>query len=1579
MEDIKKKFKKAAKKAAKKIKSKAEQKPEPITAKQYGDFKYKIVEGEAKITGYTGEANRVKLPEKIEGKTVAIVGKGAFRGNTAIEHVELPDCVRVLGGEAFKGCSNLKYIYLPVDLETINAACFEDCVNLEEVQIPYELKKICKDAFKNCKKLRRMKHFAKWGISAVMQVRRDFEDDDLPVALEYIGESAFEGCENLKEINVPYLVKEISKCAFKNCTSLDTVFLHTLVEEIKDGAFFGCISLKAIEIAARTKISGDSVFGNTNTTIICEKNSKAKEYAENNGVTLKLLPEELAQIDSSMIPFDKAEDYKCYYTDEQAKEIIKKCEVKPALIHTVDRETSVNTESLSRFEYKDGIYYNKNKGEEGHAVIKMTGDLMCKQNHQEHALRDGSYNFDASFKFVAENLRDSDLTIGNMETMVSHSNPYTMERMYVNDRPYLNAPDEFLTAIKKAGFDAVVNAQNHVYDAGMLGVLETLDALNRNQLMHTGVYASASDKRYLSVVINGIHVAVVAYLDGARQKMKKANFTEYGMNNVFSILEKERVLADIKAAKEEGAEFVIAYCHWGREYTEEISKRQHGFAVDVANAGADYIFGAHSHCPQPYTTIIADDGRTVPVLYSGGNFLSEIGLHAEISRNTLIASLELIRNEEGKVVIKGDGYYPCRIMIYNDVRGKYVVVPTNRKLKLAERNQVLFDSEMRIDSALGVQYKKLASREGITKKALGADEYIISEPMMIKINQEPEDTSANFIKDEESGIYVKKNNLKTNEAVLMCAGQIAYDAKLGNRAKFDKFYNFRPNFELVKACFKKADLSIGNVTAMASTEYMSTEMMENKYNPNQDYRNARVEYLEALKYAGFDCLAMAHPNNLDTGVSGLDNTTANIENSGLFPIGIGAERGKVFDVNGIRIGVLSYTADMNNQDKMITAAGADALLSVYSQTKATREIKALKDKGAEFVLTYANCGSEANRKNLAGRKEIAFGLAEAGADYVICTVPRVVSKYYKYTTSDGRVVPVASSLGTFMAGRVSEENNLSALIRITLYKTEGRIEVADNYIPLKHFETLDGHNLPIVPAMPAFYPDYKVDNFKLVKKHLDEKLGNKISAANDKIVKISTHNKPQLTFGEVYEVFGVKPDRRINPDEKAAFIATRRADLKKGCVAILVPHFGYKKASFEIKMKDAIKAGAALIIAAEHTNKIPCIVPADITGDELKDTRRWKGYVSELYQKITSKYDTINVAITGTAGKTTTKELMSSVFDTHYNTLHVEGNNNTFYTCGTTLQKLTSEHDAYIQEVHGGLMKSAEDISFMIRPDVAVITNIGDGHLKDMGTIENVIKGKLDIANGLKDTGVLIVNNDNEYMKDLEIEGKRIIHYSITDTHCEYYAQNIQDLGSKTKFQIVCEHGVYDAELNIQGLHNVGNALAVFAAGMESGIPPYKIIAGLTHYVPDADKQNLMEFNGYNMIVDTYSATPISVESAMQTLSSYPVGEGVRKIAVLGDIPALGDASVEKHKEVGERLCKYDFDLMLCIGSEAKYFAIAAQKAGKNAFAYEDREAFNRKLAESIHPGDFILFKSGTRSKLKEETIYPLFGLIDKN
>lgn len=851
--------------------------------------------------------------------------------------------------------------------------------------------------------------------------------------------------------------------------------------------------------------------------------------------------------------------------------------------------------------------------------------------------------------------------------------------------------------------------------------------------------------------------------------------------------------------------------------------------------------------------------------------------------------------------------------------------------------------------------------------------YEKNKPLMVEITTtEKKEIQTKFYKNDD-GIYEGKANSGTKEATLLCGGQVQYDELLGDRAKFGDEYNFLPNFELMKTCNSKGDLVIANLTTMASSHYLSTEMIKSKYLSNQYYSNARPEYIEALKHAGFDGFAVASPHNLDAGVIGISDTEDCLQRNGLLPIGIGDDKNKLFNINDLKIGVLSYTLKCKNVDKMISDEGANAILNIYTKEKAAKDIADMRAKDADFILVYLNCGNKESSIKVDERETMGKEIAEFGADYVICTVPKYVSRAIVHETTDQRKVKIATSLGDLMTGRVYENDYLSVMMRIKIYKTQdGSIEVDDDAIPLKHFESYQGYNLPIVPAVEAFSNDYNSKNFKDVRKNLRKKLRKDTPIADDKIVTINNHTVSQYTYGELFEVLGIKPSssirKQLNMDDKIGLIATRKPELQEGCVALMVEHTGYVKDKYQITLEDAIEKKASLIIGNETTSLIPSV---KIDGP-LKD----ESY--KIFGNIIDKRHPITVAITGTAGKTTTTSLASCVFENQYKTLHIKGNFNQFYTCCSVIQKLSSKHEAYVQEVHGGSFNAASGVSKLIKPDIAIITSIGEGHLLDLGSLENIIKAKLEIVDGLKDTGVLILNNDNAHLKGVEIDGVRIIRYGIEDPSCDYYATDVQNLGERVIFKVNCAAGVFDAMLNLQGLHNVSNALAVFAAGIEAKIPPHKIVAGLAQFKADADKQNLMTFNGYDMLVDTYSATPISMESAMVTLDAFPVKEGARKIAVLGDIPALGNQAAVKHKEVGENIAKYDFDVMLCVGEFSKAFADAAVAVGKEAYFYSDREEFNRKLAETIKPGDFILFKSGTRSHLKEETIYPLFGLIDK-
>ncbi len=845
------------------------------------------------------------------------------------------------------------------------------------------------------------------------------------------------------------------------------------------------------------------------------------------------------------------------------------------------------------------------------------------------------------------------------------------------------------------------------------------------------------------------------------------------------------------------------------------------------------------------------------------------------------------------------------------------------------------------------------------------DKYVKKDPAIVRIKNSLPKCEPPFSKIDE-GKYALSSNRSICEATIICAGQIKYSAALSEAADYYDEFNFRGSFKHVRHCFENADLAIAGFDSLAADIYPPTELMDSRYSTVPYFKNARSSFLDAVRYGGIHCLAMASPYNAVGGVTGIISTIDNISRNGLICSGMGLEKNVLIDINSIKIAVLSYTVDCYCTEEYLTDEGRDTLLNVFNEERLKNDVEQMKEQGADFILAYMNCEQE-KVMAIDKRKALGIKLANAGCDYVVCLIPDELSAYFKYTAVDGRKVPIATGLGTFVSGRTDDKD--AALLNITIYKTkEGKIDVADHYIPLQRNEFY--HHCAF--STTSLLESGRDKESELLRKNtiaeIHKRLGNDISIFSKEKKTMRQNIIPQLTYGEIYKILGAKPsvsDRlKLNMNKKV-FIAGRRNDLHKNCAAIRLDFSNfYNSDKVQLELEDALKVGATLFIDKKPCKKIPCIVV-----DDCK-----KAYI-KLIKAIRNKYDPITVAITGTAGKTTTKELMSAVFDTHYNTLHVEGNNNQYVSAGIIVQKLTQEHEAYVQEVHGGSKGSAKRISRMISPDIALITNIGEGHLKDMGTIENVIKGKMDIIAGLKKDGVLIIDDDNQYLHEQHPDCK-VIRYSLHNELCDYYAKNIRNLGNMIKFQIVCKEGTYDAQLNFQGIHNVSNALGVFAAGRCAGIPAYKIIAGLTHYVPDADKQNLIEVGGYKLIIDSYSSTAISVESAIKGLSDYPLDENNRRIAVIGDIPALGSNSTKVHQEVAERLVKYKFDLLLCFGEDSVYFVEAARRSGKEAYYFDNREEFNQKIVDSIQPGDIVLFKGGTRLHFKEETIYPIFGTI---
>ena len=233
--------------------------------------------------------------------------------------------------------------------------------------------------------------------------------------------------------------------------------------------------------------------------------------------------------------------------------------------------------------------------------------------------------------------------------------------------PRVNAPESFLTAVLGCGFDVLTNANNHVFDYKSDGLIKTLNKLDEYKVPHTGAYASSDDKKPLIVDVKGIKLGILAYTDILNNKPGKSQAYMVGRYS------EKAVTADIKAAREAGADFIIVCIHWGVEHTHKPTSKQHKMAAFIANAGADIILGSHPHCTQPFESIETDHGA-VPVLYSMGNFISSMG--QTIHKDGVIVSMTLEKTADtGKTAMTSLSYIPT--LCAESSKGRFVIYPAD--------------------------------------------------------------------------------------------------------------------------------------------------------------------------------------------------------------------------------------------------------------------------------------------------------------------------------------------------------------------------------------------------------------------------------------------------------------------------------------------------------------------------------------------------------------------------------------------------------------------------------------------------------------------------------------------------------------------------------------------------------------------------------------------------------------------------------------------------------------------------------------------------------------------------------------
>ena len=412
-------------------------------------------------------------------------------------------------------------------------------------------------------------------------------------------------------------------------------------------------------------------------------------------------------------------------------------------------------------------------------------------------------------------------------------------------------------------------------------------------------------------------------------------------------------------------------------------------------------------------------------------------------------------------------------------------------------------------------------------------------------------------------------------------------------------------------------------------------------------------------------------------------------------------------------------------------------------------------------------------------------------------------------------------------------------------------------------------------------------------------------------------------------------------------------------------YIGIKGEKFDGSLfwKQALDNGADVVI----------IENVEITQDELenysnKTIIKVENTLESLYEIAKYKRSLYNIpiiAVTGSVGKTSTKDIIASVVGTKYKTLKTEGNNNNNIGLPLTILKL-KDHEAAVIEMgmnHFGEISLLTDIA---KPTLSVITNIGTSHIGNLGSRENILKAKLEILEGME-IPKIIINNDNDLLHKWYEENKEKIeiHTFAIKNESSLVAQNIISQEESSEFEAISQNEKIQIRVPVGGEHFVYNALCATEVGRILEIPDEKIKQGIAKFELTKKRMDIKKLgNGAILINDAYNASYESMKASLEFLENHT---GERKIAVLGDMFELGEFAEELHKKVGEEVAKRNIDILICAGEFSKYIIEEANKNKKiQTYFMNNNEEIVEKLCQESRNGDVILVKASNGMKFFE-------------
>lgn len=345
-----------------------------------------------------------------------------------------------------------------------------------------------------------------------------------------------------------------------------------------------------------------------------------------------------------------------------------------------------------------------------------------------------------------------------------------------------------------------------------------------------------------------------------------------------------------------------------------------------------------------------------------------------------------------------------------------------------------------------------------------------------------------------------------------------------------------------------------------------------------------------------------------------------------------------------------------------------------------------------------------------------------------------------------------------------------------------------------------------------------------------------------------------------------------------------------------------------------------------------------------------------------SKFKIPFIGITGSVGKTTTKEMVALALSSGLKVHKTAGNANSQIGLPLTVLGTEPEDEAAVIEMGMSMPGEMERIAAVAKPDIAVMTNIGVSHIEFHGSREKIMEQKLHITDHFTEDNTLFVNGDDDLLRTLK--GKlpfNVVSFGIDEGN-DYRAVNIEP--SDEGYSFICLHNGTETamSLSVPGIHNIRNALVAFALSEHLGIAVNKAVRAIASYTPPEMRQQIKKFGSITVIDDSYNASPDSMFGALQILGD---SKG-RKIAVLADMLELGAYSPKGHRDVGEKAKEISADLLICIGEESKY--IAEGFGSSNCAHFMNCEEAWEFLGDKLLPGDTVLVK-GSRGMRTDKIV----------